>query len=84
LFSLSLDGRLTAVPISLRSNDGPPDAGAPVPLFAPPVSSLRDTALHHYIVDPDGQRFLVDTPVEETASPIVLLLNWMAPKRPLE
>ena len=52
---------------------------SPVPLFAAPVGSLRDIALHHYIVSSDGQRFLLDTLVEETPSPIVLILNWKPP-----
>jgi Tol biopolymer transport system component len=76
LFYLALDGRLTAVPISFPSGGGPPEAGAPVPLFAPAVSSLRDAARHQYVVSEVGQRFLFDTLVEEAASPVVLLLNW--------
>jgi Tol biopolymer transport system component len=80
LFYLALDGRLTAVRLSFPSGGGPPEAGTPASLFAPVVSSMRDVARHHYVVSPEGQRFLFDTLVEEGASPIVLLLNWMPPK----
>jgi Tol biopolymer transport system component len=80
LFYLALDGRLTAVRLSFPSSGGPPDAGTPVSLFVPAVSSLRDIARHHYIVSDHGQRFLFDTLVEEAASPVVILLNWTPPK----
>jgi Tol biopolymer transport system component len=79
LFYLALDGRLTAVRLSFPSGGGPPEAGTPVSLFAPAVSSLRDVARHQYSASADGQRFLFDTLVEEAASPVVLLLNWMPP-----
>jgi Tol biopolymer transport system component len=81
LFYLALDGRLTAVRLSFPSDGGSPEVGTPVSLFARAVSSLRDIARHHYIVSADGERFLFDTLVEEAASPVVLLLNWMPPKR---
>lgn len=29
-----------------------------------------------YVVSPDGQRFLVNTVVQETTPPITLILNW--------
>jgi hypothetical protein len=79
LFYLALDGQLVAVPIAWSSSGGAPEAGTPVPLFAARVGSLRDIALHYYIVSADGQRFLLDTLVEEAASPIVLILNWKPP-----
>jgi Tol biopolymer transport system component len=82
LFYLAPDGRLTAVSISFPANGGPPEAGTPVSLFAPAVSSQRDIARHQYIVSADGQRFLFDTLVEEPASPIVLLLNWTPAQGP--
>jgi Tol biopolymer transport system component len=79
LFYLAIDGQLVAVPIAW-SPSGAPEAGTPVSLFATRLGSLRDIALHSYIVSPDGQRFLLDTLVEEAASPIVLILNWKAPR----
>jgi hypothetical protein len=33
-------------------------------------------SLHKYVVSQDGQRFLLDTVVEEPASPIAVVLNW--------
>ena len=76
LFYLALDGRLVAVPIALSSTGRTVETGTPAPLFAAPVGSLQDIALHQYIVSADGQRFLIDTVVEEAASPIVVILNW--------
>jgi Tol biopolymer transport system component len=81
LFYLALDGRLVAAPIVSSSEGGAVKVGSPVPLFAARVGSLRDIALHHYIVSGDGQRFLLDTLVEESASPIVVILNWQSPAR---
>jgi Tol biopolymer transport system component len=81
LFYLALDGQLNAVPIAWSLSGGAPEAGNPVPLFTLRVGSLRDIALRHYLVSSDGQRFLVDTLVEESASPIVLILNWRPPSR---
>ena len=76
LFYLALDGRLVAVPIALSSTGRTPETGTPAPLFAAPVASMLDIALHQYIVSADGQRFLIDSVVEEAASPIVVILNW--------
>ena len=76
LFYLALDGRLVAVPIALLSTGRTPETGTSVPLFTALLGSLHDIALHQYIVSADGQRFLIDTVVEEAASPIVVILNW--------
>jgi len=32
-----------------------------------------------YVVSRDGQRFLVDTVVEEPSNPITIVLNWKPP-----
>jgi Tol biopolymer transport system component len=74
LFYLTLDNQLTAVPVSLSERDvrtGPATA-----LFRAPVGAPQGIALHNYIVSQDGQRFLLDTIVEEPAPPIVVILNW--------
>jgi hypothetical protein len=65
---------MTAVPIAV--SDHGVRAGAPAALFRAPVGAVQDLARHHYIVSPDGQRFLLDTIVEEQAPPIVVILNW--------
>jgi Tol biopolymer transport system component len=76
LFYLALDGRLMAVPVRATATAGDLETSAVRPLFAARVGGLQDISLRHYHVSPDSQRFLVDTVVEETASPIVIVLNW--------
>jgi Tol biopolymer transport system component len=70
IFYLAPDNRLMAVPVTLDAKGTTVDAGNPAGLFP-----LRPGA--GYAVTPDGQRFLVNTPVDEaTASPITVVLNW--------
>jgi len=78
LFYVALDGRLMAVPIRVASNAGPPEVGAPVPLFAPRLGGAIAQAdyRHQYMVSSDGRRFLVATVTEEANSPITVILNW--------
>jgi Tol biopolymer transport system component len=79
LFYYADDGRLMAVP--LRSTTTL-DVGDPVPLFeahmlnGPAISAgLR----HQYDVARDGQRFLLNVPLEDAATPsITVVLNWAA------
>ncbi len=72
LFYLGLDGKLMAVPITI----GPKlVAGVPKALFAPPVAVLPG----QYDVTSDGQRFLVNTVVQESVSrPFTVVVNWAA------
>lgn len=74
LFYLTLESRLVALPISV--SDTAVKAGDVTTLFHAPVGEAQGIARHHYSVSPDGQRFLVDTIVEEQAPPIVVILNW--------
>lgn len=76
---IALDGRLVAVPFAVSSTGNAVEAGAPVPLFFTRVGEVQNISLYSYIVSPDGQRFLVDTVVEEATSPITLILNWNPP-----
>ena len=76
LFYITLDGQLVAVPVTLSSSSRALEAGAAVPLFQARVGEVQDISLPDYIVSPDGQRFLLDTVVEEAAAPIVVILNW--------
>jgi hypothetical protein len=76
LFYLTLEGELVAVPIALDAGDAIPRVGAVEPLFRAPVGSPLGVSLHKYVVSQDGQRFLLDTVVEEPASPIAVVLNW--------
>ena len=48
--------------------------GAARPLF----ETRPKIALNPYDVSADGQRFLVNTIVEEASTPITLLVNWPA------
>jgi hypothetical protein len=50
-----------------------------VTLFQARVGAVQDIGLPHYIVSPDGQRFLLDTVVEEASAPITVILNWKPP-----
>lgn len=51
------------------------EPGAPTALFQTQVSGY--TAPNRYVVTSDGQRFLVNSPVEETSqTPITVILNW--------
>jgi Tol biopolymer transport system component len=79
LFYIALDGRLTAVPIQIAPNTQAIDAGAPVPLFSTRVGGpLPFNNNQQYDVSPDGQRFLMNTIIEVTPSPITVTLNWKA------
>ena len=70
LFYLTLEGQLVAVPIAIRPDGRTLRPGSPVPLFRARVGTMQGVSLHHYIVAADGQRFLLDTVVEQTAAPI--------------
>jgi hypothetical protein len=70
LFYLTLGGRLIAVPMALRPDGRTLRPGAGVVLFQARVGAVLGTSLHSYIVAPDGQRFLVDTVIEQTPAPI--------------
>ena len=45
------------------------------------VGAFQDISLPHYIPSPDGQRFLMDIVVEESAAPITVILNWKPPAK---
>jgi hypothetical protein len=77
LFYIGLDGQLNAVP--LRSEEHRINPGTPVPLFHARVGGVQDIPLRLYNVSADGQRFLLDTVVEQSPSPIVVVLNWTPP-----
>jgi serine/threonine protein kinase/Tol biopolymer transport system component len=70
LFYLAANGKLMAVEV--KANTSGLEFSAPKPLF--------DThSQNRYSVTADGQRFLINKPVEESASaPITVILNWTA------
>ncbi len=77
LFYVSRKRKLMSV--ELRSGSTL-DPGVPVELFEMLVPSVGLTSYrNHYVVNPDGQRFLINQVVESrTPSPITVLLNWTA------
>jgi dipeptidyl aminopeptidase/acylaminoacyl peptidase len=75
LFYLGVDRRLMALPIKVTPDGSSVEAGTPVPLFQTVVGGLR-AAQREYEVSPDGQRFLIDAPLQGTVSPLVLIQNW--------
>ena len=73
LFYISPDGRMMSVPLR-AANDGGIGAGQPQMLFQTrPVPKTWNL----YDVSPDGQRFLMNLPLEWTSSaPITVITNW--------
>jgi eukaryotic-like serine/threonine-protein kinase len=76
LFYLSPDRKLMAVPVNGETTFEP---GVPKGLFQTRVPALTVYDRNLYAVTKDGQRFLINTLVDETiSSPITLELNWSA------
>ncbi len=74
LFYISANKRLMAVPVNL---DGTFESGTPTQLFSTQVTSFLSP--DRYDVSADGQRFLVNSAVEETSTaPINVILNWIS------
>ena len=75
LFYLSSDRKMMSVEVKAGNSF---EAGAPVPLFQTrlrkPVSAMEVVS---YAVTGDGQRFLVNTRIDEpSAAPLSIILNW--------
>jgi Tol biopolymer transport system component len=73
LFYVAFDRKLMAVPVKTGTAF---ESETPRALFetALPITPLRQV----YSVAPDGQRFLLASPVEAASSPITVVLNWTA------
>ncbi len=70
---MSLDGALTAVPITSVE---PFDVGNPRPLFSP---GIRPAAVEdQFVMTRDAQRFLVAVPESSTVPPLNVIVNWTA------
>ena len=71
LFYQATDGRLMAVSITT----GPKfESGQPTQLFK---SKFKNSGSYSYAVSADGQRFLINTPVEDTSrNPVAIVFNW--------
>ena len=77
LFYISADGKLTAVPVT---TDGATfSAGTPRGLFDVEVPEPNPPFPTDYAVTADGQRFLVNTVVDQPTRPaLTVILNWTA------
>ena len=79
VFYYALDGRLMAV---LMTGSTALQVGVAVPLFEARLLNGPDTHRgfkQQYDVTRDGQRFLINVPLEEaSASPITVVLSWTA------
>jgi eukaryotic-like serine/threonine-protein kinase len=74
LFYLTLDGVLTAVPVT---TNGRFSAGQAAPLFQTPLSLTANQNVATYDVSADGQRFLLSVPRELAKSPpLNVVMNW--------
>jgi dipeptidyl aminopeptidase/acylaminoacyl peptidase len=75
LFYVTPDSRLMAVPVRLPSKGTDVKLGSPVALFSVRITStVQGGVTHEYDVTADGQRFLVNTHLEQTTAPISLIL----------
>jgi eukaryotic-like serine/threonine-protein kinase len=76
LYYLSRDGRLMAVPVT---NGSAPTFGSAISLFEPSLLAFGPSVRQQYDVTHDGQRFLLNTPVEEPSeSSITVVMNWQS------
>jgi len=77
LFYISADGKLTEVPVTA---DGPTfSAGTPHALFDVEIPEPNPPYPTDYAVTADGQRFLVNTVVDQPTRPaLTVILNWTA------
>jgi Tol biopolymer transport system component len=81
LFYIAPDGRLMTASLRFSANGQKVEPASPVPLFMTRVGSTRTGGSgEEYVVSTDGRRFLMNTLIEQAASPITLVLN----RAPLE
>ena len=77
LFFITEDNKLMSAEIKA---DGPFQSSVPRQLFA---TSIKHTFGYSYATTPDGQRFLVNVPVEAgNRTPMTIVLNWTASLKP--
>jgi hypothetical protein len=73
LFYIAADRKLMAVGVKPGAAF---EAGVPQALFGTRVLTLTEFR-NHYAVSADGQRFLINSVIEETdATPINVVVNW--------
>jgi Tol biopolymer transport system component len=79
LFFIALDGKLMSVPMRLGSNAQTMEPVTPAPMFPTHIGGALSYPFNQqYDVSPDGQRFLMNTIVEEAPLPITVILSWKA------
>jgi dipeptidyl aminopeptidase/acylaminoacyl peptidase len=77
LFYIAMDGRLMAVPLSFDPARESLEPGTPVALFSTRIGgALQGFNRHQYAVAPDGQRFLMNTLLDDGTLTITLIQNW--------
>jgi dipeptidyl aminopeptidase/acylaminoacyl peptidase len=78
LFYLSPDRRVESVEV--KAVGATFEIGSPRTLFEAPVDAAAVIATNRFDVSPDGQRFLVNAPAENTtsAAPMTVVVNWLA------
>ena len=80
IFYIAPDGRLMSVSVTPSADGRRLELGTPTPLFMTRVESSPPGGTHHtYVVTADGQRFLMNTFVEHSESPIALVLHRKQP-----
>jgi Tol biopolymer transport system component len=78
LFYIAADGTLMTIPVKLGREL---EASAPRALFKTKVAELWNP-IRNYSVARDGQRFLINTRIDEASSPpITVVLNWPGMRR---
>jgi serine/threonine protein kinase/Tol biopolymer transport system component len=76
LFFVSADGKLMSVEVKTEPSF---QASAPSPLFDIHSPNVAGRFRRDYAVSPNGQRFLVNSIVDQTAAtPVTVVLNWTA------
>jgi len=74
LFYIAPDGYLMAVPMGTAA--GPSNIGKPVRLFKTRLSPFSAISRQQYVVDKEGQRFLMVATDDVPTPPITIILNW--------
>ena len=78
LFYIARDGKMMAIPIQASGQSL--QKSSPIPLFQTRIVDGGDPSVHpkfQYAVTRDGQRFLINTIVDEpAAAPITIVTNW--------
>jgi hypothetical protein len=80
LFSITLDGRLTASSIKPATDHQSVDVGPPVPLFVAQAGGVvRPFGAANYFASVDGQRFLINRLLRDAGgTPLRVVLDWDA------